>query len=345
MFLLHMMSEKIGNFLWSRSKNSIDRHQIIVYLLHSSLVMTVITTQFLGGGGSQELVPLTMSAIHLGICLIALFLFLTRRLTVPAAFSLVALVAQVTIVGRFAYFATVRPDHFLQLIILNQVTSLLAIVFLVMSFVKYTPFIIAAISLSSFGSIAVYLNEPSLWKSFSFFVLVKCLLCVLGELLRRNVQSVQTENTALQHREAALLRAIRLNPREIEGYLRMSRSSSPTGEEVDRLFEMLKPTSQQNLINAVRIHLKQHLMEECELDTVFSGLTKSEIEVATLILQGKKRSEICQLLNKKENNIDVVRTHIRRKLGVQKEEDLQEFLTEWVIKKKQKGDKKNQRFP
>ena len=106
---------------------------------------------------------------------------------------------------------------------------------------------------------AKYLGEPSLWNVFIFFILVEGLLCLLGELLRRNVRNVQTENSALQHRESTLMRAIRLNPAEVEGYLRMSRTSDPTEEDVDRLFEMLTSVSQQNLINVVRTHIRSKL--------------------------------------------------------------------------------------
>ena len=211
-----------------------------------------------------------------------------------------------------------------------------------MSFVKYTPFVVTAISLTTYGSVAKYLGEPSLWNVFIFFILVEGLLCLLGELLRRNVRNVQTENSALQHRESTLMRAIRLNPAEVEGYLRMSRTSDPTEEDVDRLFEMLTPVSQQNLINAVRIHLKQHLMDDCDLEEIFPCLTKSEIEVAKLILEGKKRSEMALLLGKTGNNIDVVRTHIRSKLGVQKEEDLQRFLKERVMEAKNNKRRKSE---
>lgn len=52
--------------------------------------------------------------------------------------------------------------------------------------------------------------------------------------------------------------------------------------------------------------------------------------MCNLILQGKKRGEISQLLGKSEKNIDVVRAHIRRKLDVPAGEDLQEFLVGWL---------------
>jgi DNA-binding CsgD family transcriptional regulator len=319
----------------SRAESTIGRHQFIVYLLHSALVTIVITMQLAGLGGSQDALPVTMSLVHLAVCLTMLTLFLRRRLSVQAAFTTVALVAQGTILCRFYYFSHVRPEQYLQFILLNQITSLLAVVFLVMCFVKYTPSVVTVISLTAFAALAAHLEEPALWRTFAFFSGVQFFLCVLGELMWRNVLHMQTENTDLHRRESALMHAVRLNEREIEGYLRMSSSDQPSADDVDRLFAMLKPKSQRNLINAVRQHLKHHLKDGARLSETFPMLTKSELDVCALVIQGKKRGEIAQLLDKTENNIDVVRTHIRRKLNVPNDRDLRNFLMEQAVEKRQ----------
>ena len=331
--IFHSLTEKVSAFLRSRAENTIERHRVIVYLLHSLLVVSIISLQFMRLGGSHDWLPLSMSGIHLAACLLSLLLYLTRRLTLSKAFSLVALVAQCTIAVRFFYFATVRPDHFLQLILINQVTSLLAVFFLVLSFVRLTPFIVSAISVVSYGCVAAYLQEPSLWRLFGFFFFVQFFLCTLGELLRYNVMSVSKENTDLHHRETTLMRAVRLNKREIEAYLRMSSNDHPSPEDTDRLFSMLKPKSQRNLVNAVCLYLKSHLMDDCDLAHHFPCLTKSETDVCRLILAGKKRREISMLLGKTENNVDVTRNHIRKKLNVPTDQDLQKFLINLLIEK------------
>lgn len=326
-------AERASVWLRSYATNTIERHRVIVYLLHSVLVVGVVFLHFMGLGGSHERLPLLMSATHAAICLFSLSLFLKRYLTLSKAFSLTSLLAQCTIAARLFFFSTVRPDHFLQFIIINQITSLMAVVFLVMCFVKYTPFLIATISIVAYGTTAVYLQESALWRVFAFFFFMQYFICLLGELLRRNVMRVSMENKNLLHRETALMRAIRLNGKEIEGYLRMSSNANPSKEDVDRLFSMLRLSSKRNIINAVRLHLKNHLTDNCDLTSLFPQLTKSEVEVCNLIVQGKKRGEIASLLGKTEKNIDVVRTHVRRKLDVSANQDLRNFLVELLIEK------------
>lgn len=331
------LQERIKDFVKSRAENTVDRHQIIVYLLHSTIVIFVISLQLIGLGGSQEAVPKLMGVVHLTACLMALSLYFFRKISIPVAFSLVTLVSQIAVVSRSFYFVQARSENFLQLIFLNQVVSLLAIAFLVMSFVKYTPFLIAIISLVTYGGVAAYLNEPALWNLFSFFFAVEFFFCVLGELLRRNVGHIQMENTDMHHRETAFLHAVKFNEREVEAYLRMINNDQPTPEDTDRLFSMLRPKSQRNLVNAIRQHLKHHLMDNTNLAQMFPTLTKSELDVCNLILQGKKMNEIGQLLDKTEKNVGVVRTHIRKKLNVPTDQDLRKYLMELLVKRRYQG--------
>lgn len=321
-------------FMQSRASNAIERQRVIVYLLHVVLVVVSVSMQFLDMGGLHLPLPLTVSGIHLLVCLAAFIMYLKHRLTVPQAMSLVTIVSQGCIATRYYFYATMHDvPHYIYLIISNQITTVFGIFFLVMAFVRITPFIIAAISLVVYGLTAVYLNEPALWRVFCFFVFVELFICVVGEVLRRNVKKVSDDNKTMHYWGAALMQAVRLNEREIEGYLRMSNNNHPTSDDVDRLFAMFTPKSQRNIINAVHLYLKNHLGEANDLNLLFPDLTKTERDVCCLILQGKKRGEISKLLGKTENNIDVVRTHIRRKLNVPVGEDLQRFLADRLVEK------------
>lgn len=321
----------LHDFLRTRASNDIEHQQVIVYLLHVVLIVVSVLMQFLGMGGSQQTLPLMASGLHLAVCIVAFALYLARRLTVPQAMTIVAIVSQGCVALRYFYLSTTQADpDYLLFIMGQQMTTVLAIFFLVMAFVRYTPFVVAFLSLVSYALTASYLHIPSLWRVFSFFVFIDLLVCVLGEVLRRNVTRVTDENKSLHSWELAMMRAVRLNRREIEGYLRMSANSAPTADDVDRLFSMFTARSQRNIINAVRIYMKSHLSENSNLSLLTDGLTKTEREVCNLVLKDKKRSEICQLLGKSDKNIDVVRSHIRSKLNVPPGMELKQFLLDWL---------------
>lgn len=61
-------------------------------------------------------------------------------------------------------------------------------------------------------------------------------------------------------------------------------------------------------------------------DQVCDGLTFSEKEICKLILQGHTLKEICAELNKSESNITSQRCHIRKKLNMDRRDDLRRTL-------------------
>ena len=329
MNIIVVCKKRIADFMRERAHNALGRQRIIVYMLHVVLIVGSALIQFLNMGGSQHYLLLSLSGIHLFACLLALTLYLLRLMTIPQAMTFVTLVSQGCIATRSYVLVTLNFDsHFLQLIYGYQVATILALFFLIMAFVRYTPFIIAGISLTIYALTAASLPEASLWRLFSFFVFVEFFICVLGELLRRNVMAITAENALMRHRETALMQAVHINKTDVEAYLRMSNFRDPSEDDVERLFGMLTAKARRNIINIVQLYIKKHRKDCCGLATRFPMLTKTEVEVCKLIMQGKKRSEICTLLGKSEKNIDVVRTHIRRKLDVPSDVNLAQFLEE-----------------
>lgn len=55
-------------------------------------------------------------------------------------------------------------------------------------------------------------------------------------------------------------------------------------------------------------------------------LTTTELRVACLVIDGKTKREIADIMGKTESNIGTVRINIRRKLGLSSAEDLREAL-------------------
>lgn len=82
------------------------------------------------------------------------------------------------------------------------------------------------------------------------------------------------------------------------------------------------------LVTAVMDYLNKENCKRERVVSAFPELTPSEHEVCMLIVQGKKQSEICTLLNKTQTNISAHRGHIRKKLGLNPEDNLRDVLTE-----------------
>lgn len=61
-------------------------------------------------------------------------------------------------------------------------------------------------------------------------------------------------------------------------------------------------------------------------DELCADLTNSEIQICKLVLQDKSLKEICILLDKTESNITSQRSHIRKKLNMDRKDDLKRTL-------------------
>lgn len=92
------------------------------------------------------------------------------------------------------------------------------------------------------------------------------------------------------------------------------------------LIERLNPDLRQNLIENASIHLRQEELDNVVWDHVCDDLTNSEIQICKLILDGKTLKEICVQLGKSESNITSQRCHIRKKLNMDRKDDLKRTL-------------------
>lgn len=92
------------------------------------------------------------------------------------------------------------------------------------------------------------------------------------------------------------------------------------------LMERLSPEMRQRIVKHASEHIRKEEIEKAAWDQICGELTNSEKEICKLVLQGRSLKEICIELNKSESNITSQRSHIRRKLNLDRKEDLRRTL-------------------
>ena len=100
--------------------------------------------------------------------------------------------------------------------------------------------------------------------------------------------------------------------------------------QAETLMERLTPELRQRIILHAKEHLKKEEEDELVWDMVCVGLTKTEKEVCKLVLQNKTLKEICAMMGKSESNVTSTRCHIRKKLGMERADDLKRTLEQKV---------------
>ena len=92
------------------------------------------------------------------------------------------------------------------------------------------------------------------------------------------------------------------------------------------LLSRLSPEQQQNILDRAAEQLKNSEESKKAWDLVCADLTNSERVICQMVLEGKMLKEICIELNKSESNITSQRSHIRKKLNMDRKDDLRREL-------------------
>lgn len=97
-------------------------------------------------------------------------------------------------------------------------------------------------------------------------------------------------------------------------------------DKAGNLLERLSPEIRQRIVHHATERLRKEELEKLAWDMVCADLTKSEKEICKLVLDGFSLKDICQRLNKSESNITSQRCHIRKKLDMDRKDDLRGTL-------------------
>lgn len=97
-------------------------------------------------------------------------------------------------------------------------------------------------------------------------------------------------------------------------------------DKAGSLLERLSPELRDRIINHASERLRKEEIETLALDMVCNELTNSEREICKLILKGVSLKQMCIQLQKTESNIISQRSHIRKKLGMERNDDLKRTL-------------------
>ena len=122
-----------------------------------------------------------------------------------------------------------------------------------------------------------------------------------------------------------LLQVLKINKKQIKAYVALAKERHDV-KLTAHLLDLLGEASQKNVIDNVMQYLQTRELSKQNIERVFPELSASEQEICYLILQNRKLSEICTLLNKSESNITTQRANIRKKLGMGSADNLKKVL-------------------
>ena len=319
-------------FLDRRSHNWQQRLCLITFLMLSlSVVVLGVPMHFIGMIGRCDTILYTISAMSWAATLTILIMYLTQRMRLTVAISSFGILTQLAESARIVYVAMERPDGFEETIVFNLVISLALIIYMVMAAVRHMPTILVLMSIATITSAYLYTDGEINRQIVVIFVIVEIFTCILGEMIRRGIRSMQRENADYHSTLNRVLSTFHMTKTELLAYIQLGRGEQ-SDKDINDFFNRLDERTEANLIRAVEQRVAQRKMQHADISAVLPTLTPTEQEVCRLIIGGKTIIEIASILHKNANNVSSVRIHIRKKLGLATGKDLREALLEVMQK-------------
>lgn len=318
-------------FLDRRSHNWQQRMCLITFLMLSLSVVLGVPMHFIGMIGRCDTILYTISAMSWAATLTILIMYLTQRMRLTVAISSFGILTQLAESARIVYVAMERPDGFEETIVFNLVISLALIIYMVMAAVRHMPTILAIMSIATITSAYLYTDGEINRQIVVIFVIVEIFTCILGEMIRRGIRSMQRENADYHSTLNRVLSTFHMTKTELLAYIQLGRGGQ-SEKDINDFFDHLDERTEANLIRAVEQRVAQRKMQHADISAILPTLTPTEQEVCRLIIGGKTIIEIASILHKNANNVSTVRIHIRKKLGLAAGKDLREALLEVMQK-------------
>lgn len=315
--------------LLERESSFLGKQQLYVLVYYTAASLIGLCANLAGISGPQKDFNLWL---NLGLFIMVATPFagyILHRISLTAAISGIILTTQVATSVEMFYCAFAPDEYHLMLIVGNTVLLAVNILFALITYLAYIPYILCGIGMATYFACIRITGNESLANFFVLFLVIFIAVSVLGSCLVKNIRLLDKENISLKKNEEEFFNMLGMKKEQVEAYMELARKKQGF-DRTEALLGMLGEDLHRHVIANVKEYISAQEAGMLEMETLFPELTASEHEVCRLILQDKKLNDICAILGKKESNINSTRAHIRKKLNMQPSDNLRRILQERV---------------
>ncbi len=327
---------RILSFISRRTHNRVEMTRLAVYMVFTLLVIVGMPCHFLFHwvGGGQVVLHLISVAVWL-TSIVILGLYIYNKVSLGRAFFWLVVVVQLLeslgLVYMVAIASPVPGSEMYQNIILNEMLCFMVFTLSCLGLLKWAPTSTFGIFLLALG-LCHAIRPGALSVQFTrLFVFI--MLCVWIYMI---VERILLENTARELNEYrqfqdSVLGMFSMKRTEMVALVQLSRQMGEHKRLTQKMVGELSEQTRNNLIEFGNALWNQRLVNNADLKSAFPNLSPSELEVCRLVLEGLSQKEIAVKMDKSQSNIGTVRGNIRRKLGLNADDDLRESLTKRLM--------------
>lgn len=327
---------RILSFISRRTHNRVEMTRLAVYMVFTLLVIVGMPCHFLFHwvGGGQVVLHLISVAVWL-TSIVILGLYIYNKVSLGRAFFWLVIATQLLESLGLVYMAVIASpvpgSEMYQNIILNEMLCFIIFALSCLGLLKWAPTSTLCIFLVALG-LCHAIRPGALSVQFTrLFVFI--MLCVWIYMI---VERILLENTARELNEYrqfqdSVLGMFGMKRTEMVALVQLCRQMGEHKRLTQKMVGELSEQTRNNLIDFGNTLRNHRLLNNADLKTTFPDLSPSELEVCRLVLKGMSQKEIAVAMNKSQSNIGTVRGNIRRKLGLNADDDLRESLTKRLM--------------
>ena len=200
---------------------------------------------------------------------------------------------------------------------------------LVLSLFAYNPqlsYTTAAAGTAAYATAALLSGEATLKDSFLLIFTLFASCALMEHYIIKEIRSLMHDNRRYLAERRSLFSLFNIDDGQVSQFIRLLRKRDLTPGQTEQLLKLLGDETERRIRQSV-LHLMQHRQTDySKLDERLPSLTATERKVACLVLQGKTHPEIARELLKSPSNVSVIRSNIRRKMGLGPKDNLAECL-------------------
>ena len=218
-------------------------------------------------------------------------------------------------------------------IIITSHMSVLIIILLVLllSYLTFFSYFLSLVSVICYTYCAYMLDSPEMWRNISLYIVLFSVCAFLNIQLMKEVNAIINENRQYKVDIQDTLDTLGLTENEFNAYIELSKNKKKGENAMGDIFNILGDRAQETLKKNVTYLMEQDKIVYDKIGEIIPEFTPSEIEIAKLIVKGKKIGDMIQILNKKKSNITCQRTKMRVKLNLSPEDNLRDAILKRVI--------------
>ena len=243
-----------------------------------------------------------------------------------ANLTILLVIAQLQNVIELVTYAQVYTPELDIYIITDVMISILILMAALVSFLRYSPSVVAVLSLLSYARVIYVVDSELLSGLFVIYFFILAGVIIYDSLAVHTMLLIDEEKMNLTEEFTAFIKATGLSREDIKGYASLSRNLGASTEQARGILMSMRPWAQHNLISSVEAMLKEVDSDRVFLKKVFPTLTETQLSIVQLIIMGKKQKEICLRLGKTASNVSAQRSLIRSKLGLSSADNLRTCL-------------------